>query len=137
MFSSSTDKSQNGGPSFVVTHTVFQSNGTCVTCVIDAGTDDTCILLVHPKVSHTSQPSAGLVNIDSLVLNRSGNMASGCINNVDTATYIITAFLYGGSTGMIHGSPHIIQPQLGSSGTYRRLITNHSKIHNHVLLYYN
>ena len=111
------ENSEVDTPTFNVTTHATIKDGVCITCIIENNINSTCLLLIHQKASYLSSYSIGLLDIKTMVLNRSGDYARGCIGGgISHTNYIVVVFLYDTEGQMIHGHPHIIKPEIDKEG---------------------
>ena len=67
----------------------------CIKCVFYDQASQGCVIVIHPKVSLlTTSSYIGLVNIETLYLNRSGDEAEGCINENSLEKTTTVVFVY-------------------------------------------
>ena len=90
------------------------STGVCITCTfLDRSATD-CVAVAHQRISQLS--SSGLMNIESSrKLSRSGDTASGCIEEVNMEDYQV---------GVVGGRQVILQEQ-GNNNAYYALCEFH------------
>ena len=109
LYSGERDLLNNPSDSVITVRMKTENNGVCIECFIDSSTNGSCLLVIHPKPSllHTHQ---GLSNIDVVHLNRSGDIANGCISGINHTSHYIAAFLYD-ETQAIQGPVFVVKPQ--------------------------
>ena len=61
------------------------STGVCITCTFLESSTTDCVAVVHQRISQLN--SSGLMNIESSHITRSGDTASGCIEEVNLEDY--------------------------------------------------
>ena len=76
---------------------------------------DSCLLVIHPKVSILRSLGEPLDTVDVVVLNRSGDKpeARGCIGDMNHSDYVFAVFLYDSEAQSIYGPPHVIKTETG------------------------
>ena len=76
---------------------------------------DSCLLVIHQKVSILRLLGELLDTVDVVVLNRSGDKpkARGCIGNINHSDYVFAVFLYDTEAQSIYSPPHVIETETG------------------------
>ena len=99
--------------------TVSEDGGVCVVCSdIDNMMNDidSCLLVIHPKVSVLRSLGEPLDTVDVVVLNRYGDKpeARGCISDIlNNFDYVFAVFLYDMEAQSIYGPPYVIKTETG------------------------